>query len=502
MIQISSYFYLFSVLILVLINLLIYFDRGAIAATASLISDTFELGTVEEGIISSAFMVGYVLCSPLFAQLPSCLGNSKFVIIFGLGVWVCACLVLMISHWIPGKFGYAALLIGRILAGIGESAFAPLAPTILDDISPVKWSTTIITLYFACIPVGIALGYGVAGGIGEFIGWQWVFLVQALLMLALLIPTCCAPTRMHPTKLALNEEHARKSDQGGASTEELFQIRESSEKQMKREKKKTRNIFLNMFQLVKNPIYMFNVLGGTVYTGVIGALAFWGPSFFSEHLEIDLFYANLTFSVLSVVIGLSATWVGGAMLSCLIGNRERNVALIKGRKTSYSLLCCFLCLTLAAPLGLVAFVSTNTYVCFTAIAIGEFFLFMITSPMNVSILSSVPDTLRDFAMSVDIFLIHFLGDFPSPSLVGAAASVLEKAIASYHDGDTLGGRTNKQIAFAITMGFLWSFLALGIVFFFVAWFLSFRKYRKESRMEKYQEIEVDISDDELQSTRD
>lgn len=454
---IRKYAYIFSIITFIFINLLIYFDRGAIAANAKLISDTFKLSKFQEGAIPSCFMIGYMIFSPIFAQLPACIGNSKIIIIVGLIMWVLSCLVMMGSFWIPGKGGYTVLLIGRAIAGIGEAAFAPLAPTILDDISPIRFMTSIITIFYACIPVGVALGYGVAGGIGEYLGWQWVFLIQSILMAILLGPLVISSTKMHPTKRQMIDEAIARREQRKKAPKENFELVKTLENQ-----KKSKNIFKNFIMLLVNPVYVLNVAGGTVYSGILGAMTYWGPSFFSEHLEIDLLTSNLTFSIISVVMGLVATWLGGFILSILIGRKEKKIELVKKRKTAYALLCCFICLFISIPIGLVAFATKNPYICFGSIAIGEFFLFMITSPMNVSLLSCVDDQLRDFSMSVNIFTIHLFGDFPSPSVVGII--------------------TDLTSQFTITMATLWFLSIIGVLLFFFAWIISYYQYRRDWKL--------------------
>src|SRR5262249_17935592 len=55
---------------------------------------------------------------------------------------------------------------------------------------------------------------------------------------------------------------------------------------------------------------------------------------------------------------------------------------------------------------------------FGAIVVAEFAIFLSTSPINVVILQSVPETLRVSAMALSIFAIHLFGDLISSSLIG------------------------------------------------------------------------------------
>jgi ABC-type uncharacterized transport system YnjBCD permease subunit len=53
-----------------------------------------------------------------------------------------------------------------------------------------------------------------------------------------------------------------------------------------------------------------------------------------------------------------------------------------------------------------------------AIAIAEFFLFLSTGPLNTAVVNSVSATIRSSALAIELFLIHALGDVPSPKIIG------------------------------------------------------------------------------------
>jgi len=47
-----------------------------------------------------------------------------------------------------------------------------------------------------------------------------------------------------------------------------------------------------------------------------------------------------------------------------------------------------------------------------------FCIFLGTGPLNAAIVNSVPSSVRATAIAVELFLIHALGDTPSPWLIG------------------------------------------------------------------------------------
>jgi hypothetical protein len=53
-----------------------------------------------------------------------------------------------------------------------------------------------------------------------------------------------------------------------------------------------------------------------------------------------------------------------------------------------------------------------------AIAIAAFFLLFNTAPLNAAVINSVDAHIRATAIAVNIFIIHILGDVPSPTMMG------------------------------------------------------------------------------------
>src|SRR5258708_9709751 len=56
-----------------------------------------------------------------------------------------------------------------------------------------------------------------------------------------------------------------------------------------------------------------------------------------------------------------------------------------------------------------------------AIALAAFFLLLNTAPLNAAVINSVGAHMRASAIDVNIFIIHILGDVPSPTMMGWVA---------------------------------------------------------------------------------
>ena len=228
------------------------------------------------------------------------------------------------------------------------------------------------------------------------------------------------------------------------------------------------NIFVAIFKLLTNPIYVTSVAGYSMYTFVIGALAFWAPTYIHKTLNMDVAQASIGFSICSVVTGFLGTIAGGIFVDRLGGNKGT-------LGVSKSLLYCAVFLGIAFPLGMIGLVLRNKYVFFPLIGIAEFMLFCTTAPTNGILLSCVEKGLRSYAMAFSIFCIHIVGDFPSPIIVGAIS-------------DALHGDLHTPIIL------LWTVLLFAIALWLLASFLALLKHRREIHLHIAGKAEKDAKD--------
>jgi len=162
--------------LLVLINLFNYIDRYLLAAVLPQIEKAFFsspertgsevihlLGKFEHafgftprlalgGLLSSAFMVTYMIAAPLFGRLAE--RRSRWMLVgVGVGLWSLA----------SGASGLAAtfltLLVTRCFVGIGEAAYGPVAPAIIADFYPISDRGKVLSWFYTALPIGSALGY-------------------------------------------------------------------------------------------------------------------------------------------------------------------------------------------------------------------------------------------------------------------------------------------------------------------------------------------------------
>lgn len=432
------------------------------------VSDAYDLTYFESGALGSAFMIGFMFSSPVFAQLATLIAPT-FILAFGLAVSALA----IIST--GSSFFYYWLLVSRCLVGIGEASFVGLAPTCIDDVAPKSSRTSWLSLFFMAIPVGTAAGY-VAASLLELLSWRIPFLSNGCILLLLAGVCLLVPTSYNkrpkkklfgklPRKDSAQEQQTEPAEREYLSgLDPLKQVAiENQDDFDEAEQEHKYNIFTALFSLLCNASYMCVVLGYSAHTFVIGAVAFWGPSYISAHFDITHQHASIGFSLCSLVTGILGTLFGGLLVDRFGGSKGFN-GVFK------SMVFSSICLIVGFPIGMLGLAVGNIYVFFVCIFISEFFIFCTIAPVNGSIMSAVPNGLRSFAMAFSIFSIHLLGDFPSPIVFGAVS-------------DLLGGPD-------ISMLLLWCILVPASVFWGCAALFALRRHNQRLQKQLQTAYEV------------
>lgn len=169
---------LFLLSLSVLIN---YIDRSNLSIAAPLIKDELGISASQLGILLSAFFWTYALM-----QIPS--GwlvdrfDVKWVFSAGFFVWSASTAVTGLLH------GFAALLVIRIVLGLGESIAFPSYGKILGSHFKERHRGFANSMIMVGLALGPALGMWVGGSaVGRF-GWRPFFLILGLAGLLWLVP--------------------------------------------------------------------------------------------------------------------------------------------------------------------------------------------------------------------------------------------------------------------------------------------------------------------------
>ncbi|HEX8152053.1 MAG TPA: MFS transporter [Thermoanaerobaculia bacterium] len=372
----------YALSILTFINMFNYVDRWVVSAVVESLKADLGLLDTQIGFVASGFIVVYALTSPVFGSL----GDRRKrppLIALGVALWSIATAL--------GGFarGFWSLFIARSTVGIGEAAYGTIAPALLADQFPFEKRGRVLSFFFMAIPVGSAAGYVLGGLADQAYGWRGAFFIAGIpgIILSLLVLLVHDPPR---------GQHDAPSVPRAAGG-------------------KWYEAYADLF---RNTTYILAVLGYAAYTFALGGLAFWMPAFLERARGMQRSEATVTFGAIALVTGFVGTFVGGWLGDKFLKRTKSSYLWVSGIST-----------LLAAPLTYVALSNPDRNVYLSAIVAAEVLIFMSTGPINSAIVNAVAPNERATAVGLSVFVMHFLGDIPSPPLIGmlSDASSLERA---------------------------------------------------------------------------
>ncbi len=358
------------------INMVNYIDRYVLAAVLVPLKAELALTDRELGWLPWVFLVVYMLTAPLFGVLAERYSRTRLVAA-GIAIWSLATAA--------GAFatGFWSMVLARSLVGVGEAAYATLGPAILSDIFPEEERAARFTWFYLAIPVGSALGFVLGGVVGGAWGWRASFLVAGLpgLLLAVRMAAQADPPR-----------GAMDRDPDAGAGLPLG--------------RRTLAIFRNRVWLACTASYV-------AYTFAMGALSFWAPTLLHRRFDVSLGEAGTVFGGMVVIAGLLGTFAGGIATDRLQHRFPDAGVFLSG-----------VTLLVAAPLVAAGLRIGDKGAAYGAFFVAMVFLFVNTSPVNALTVSALPASQRATGTSLNVLLIHLLGDAISPLLVGAKSDAL------------------------------------------------------------------------------
>lgn len=386
----------FALILLLFINLINYIDRYILSSTIAGIEKDLlghlppDQRKAPMGMLATCFMVSFMVFAPIFGNLAGKISRWR-LIGFAILFWSIASglsglsgtfssihlkssnpMALTLSG-IVGTFTFLAIT--RCLVGIGEAAYGPVAPTILSDYYPEKQRGIIMSIFYAAIPVGSALGYT----FGALVGWPDAF--YWVIPPGLILGTLCL-FQKDPPQEQTNHAAPTAAPNLDTAIRALFQI----------------------------PSFRFNCLGMTATTFSIGGIAFWFPNYVAHYRKFGTEQeAGVWMGAIIVLSGLGAT-LGGGYLA------DYCKRFSKGAYFSVS--------GIGMVLGFPAFLAvlyTPFPLAWVLVTIACFCLFLNTGPTNAILLNVAPPAYRTMAFALNIFMIHAFGDAISPWVIGIIA---------------------------------------------------------------------------------
>lgn len=439
--------------LLLAINLFNYIDRQVLSAVLPKIALDAKLFDPSDpwmqsklGFLTTAFMVSYMLLSPVFGVLGDRFSRWGLV---GVGVilWSLA----------SGSSGiaetYLVLFAMRCLVGVGEAAYGPIAPAMISDLYPTQIRGRVMAWFYMAIPVGSALGFVIGGQLAEHFGWRTAFHVT---FVGVLLGGLCFVMRdpPRPTRRELDHQPgyfevlqslrgvrsfvlcclgmtATTFILGGVAAwvptyvfqrEARFVLDEQAIEKLQKLQQTDGSPLVSEAVIGKlrtatgpETLGFFEIRGKLQQTLSQQELAASGEYIYSAATaegSITTGKIGLIFGAIVVIAGIFATLAGG-----ILGDRLRD----RGFRGAYFKVAGWGTL-LGWPffLGLL-FVPFPYAWGFTFLAV--FWLFFNTGPANTILANVTRSEIRATAFAINILVIHLLGDAISPPIIGFVADL-------------------------------------------------------------------------------
>jgi MFS family permease len=371
-----------SILVMILmsfINVLDYFHRYIPSTLKDQIKADLYLSDFQTGVVYTSFIVSYMIVCPIIGFVAIKWNfKRKYVIAAGIILWSIATSVTGLCN------SFYIILIPRILFGIGEAIYGTLGPALLCDFFIPSQRSIIMSIFYAATPVGCALGYIIAGQMGQYIGWRLTCLYLGI-----------------PGVIALVLLFIREPKVGEKDTEETHSLLESFNTE------EPHGSLLNW-------TYVFTVAGFVAVTFGMGGFSDWLPVYFIRYYEMSVQKSGFITGVIVVVGGLSGAVCGGFVTE-----------FVKKHITSHHtyFLVSGISMGVCAIMAAIALYCCNNILITVLITFGfsVFFGWWYNGPINGIIQNCVPAKLRPQANGVCVLFIHLFGDAISPSIIGVVS---------------------------------------------------------------------------------
>jgi MFS family permease len=364
--------------VLTAMNLLNYIDRFILASVIEPVQKGLGFADKDDaaGVLGAVFLVSYTLFSPVVGFLGDRVAR-KYLVASGVGVWS---LATFLSGWAGS---YEQMLVARAVLGVGEAAYAVLAPGILGDLFTRSRRNRVLTLFYLALPIGAALGYGIGGQIEARFGWRAAFQAVGLPGFALALAALALP---EPRRGAMEL-----AEEGGSGAGDTAAVKVG-----------------DYLALARNRSYVLNTLGMALMSFALGGFQFWAPKYLSTG-EGDLPLATVAswLGVVVVISSLVGTTAGGLLADVLSRRSGGAYFWVSG-----------LGMLAAIPFLLLALLSRSYPVIFLGICAGLTFGVFNFGPSNTILVNVTRPHIRAAGVAANLLLIHWLGDIPALVLIG------------------------------------------------------------------------------------
>ncbi len=397
----------FTLLVLLGINTMNFYDRQVVGAVGELVKNQWELSDTQLGALTTAFILLYAAVGLPLGRWAD-VGPRRIILAAGVLIWS----AMTALSGLAGNF--AALFVCRLGVGIGEASCAPAANSLLGDLFPPEKRGRAIAVFMLGLPVGLGLSYVVSGEIAQALSWRYALFVAGAPGLVLGVLALWLP---EPARGAA-EASVRAPSAPSVRSEPATPHRGSA-----------------VLAILRIPTMWWIIFSGALQNLAMYALGMFLTSLLMRYHGLNVKEANW-------ISGLTYGFGGG--LGMLAGGWLCDRA-VRWR-TSGRLLVCALAMTLAAPcLWLALQMPRGSFLLFGALLLPACLcIYVYYSAVYATIQDIVAPTMRGTAMAVYFFVFYlfaalglygfgWLSDWLAQAARAAGATDAEARALGLHD---------------------------------------------------------------------
>ncbi|MDA7853803.1 MFS transporter [Porticoccaceae bacterium] len=359
-------------LFLLLLNILNMVDRTLITSFGTAIITDLGLSDSQFGLLTGPIFVFFYSIMGLFMGALADRVHRPRLIAAGLVLWSALTAVSGVAK------NFAQIGVARLFIGVGESAMAPSAISMISDMFPKAKRGTATGIYYLGVPLGAGASFIVAGILGPMIGWRNCFLLLGGLGLVLAL-----------VLLFIKDPERGAMEEKGTEVDQQESLIGGN----------WRSIVSDVFQVVKStPALAWTMVGAVFLHIPLGAGQF-AIVWLERERGFGIGEISATYGVVYIIFGTAGTFLGG-ILSDWYQARYRG-----GRVRFLALLM----LAVTPLLILFRFVEPSSALFYIGMAAGMFSVSSFYGPAFSTVQDLTPVRLRGVMTGLLLVACNLLG---------------------------------------------------------------------------------------------
>ncbi|MDA8903515.1 MFS transporter [Porticoccaceae bacterium] len=359
-------------LFLLLLNILNMVDRTLITSFGTAIIPDLGLSDSQFGLLTGPIFVFFYSIMGLFMGALADRVHRPRLIAAGLVLWSALTAVSGVAK------NFAQIGVARLFIGVGESAMAPSAISMISDMFPKAKRGTATGIYYLGVPLGAGASFIVAGILGPMIGWRNCFLLLGGLGLVLAL-----------VLLFIKDPERGAMEEKGTEVDQQESLIGGN----------WRSIVSDVFQVVKStPALAWTMVGAVFLHIPLGAGQF-AIVWLERERGFGIGEISATYGLVYIIFGTAGTFLGG-ILSDWYQARYRG-----GRVRFLALLM----LAVTPLLILFRFVEPSSALFYIGMAAGMFSVSSFYGPAFSTVQDLTPVRLRGVMTGLLLVACNLLG---------------------------------------------------------------------------------------------